>query len=36
MFMAVSWNSERGWVDLHGDEVGSKWRLCAVGPERPM
>jgi hypothetical protein len=19
--MAVSWNGERGWVDLHGDEV---------------
>jgi hypothetical protein len=33
MFIAVSWNAERGWVDLHGDVVGSAWRLSAWTPD---
>jgi|HubBroStandDraft_1064217.scaffolds.fasta_scaffold159247_2 hypothetical protein len=33
MFKAVSWDSERGWVDLQDREVGSEWRLSAWTPD---
>jgi hypothetical protein len=33
MFMAVSWDSQRGWVDLQDQEVGGEWRLSAWTPD---